>query len=86
MEIEYKEFSGSKPRIGTLSSLVTSKTYDFDSSELDSINSKAQASIDFTEKVVELLYNKGILNDKDIASLVSKIIICDEDDVKVVKD
>jgi hypothetical protein len=85
MEIEYKEFAGSKAKVNSLSDIVKSKAYDYDSGAVESANARAKVAIEFTEKVVELLYTKGLFNDKDIATLVAGINFCDEDDVKVVK-
>lgn len=81
MKIEYKEFT--KTKINSLSDIVKSKAYDFDSGAIETANARANVAIEFTEKVVQLLYDKGILNDKDIATLVASISFCDEEDVKV---
>ena len=84
MEIEYKEFAGMKAEVKSLSDIVKSKAYDCDG-VVETANARAEDAIEFTEKVVELLYAKGLLNDKDIATLVAEINTCDEEDVKVVK-
>lgn len=85
MKIEYKEFMGMKTKVNSLSDIVKAKAFDYDSDAVESANARAKVAIEFTEKVVELLYAKGLLNDKDIATLVAGINFCDEDDVKVVK-
>lgn len=85
MEIEYKEFAGMKAKVNSLSDIVKAKAYDYDSGAVESASARANAAIEFTEKVVELLYTKGLLNNKDIATLVAGINFCDEEDVKVVK-
>lgn len=85
MEIEYKEFFGGGAKVNFLSDIVKAKAYDYDCGAVEGANARAQIAIEFTERVVELLYAKGLLNDKDIATLVAGIIFCDEEDVKVVK-
>lgn len=83
MEIEYKEFAEMKAKVNSLSDIVKAKAYDYHSGAVESANETAKVAIEFTEKVVELLYAKGLLNDKDIATLVAGINFCE--DVKVVK-
>jgi hypothetical protein len=58
----------------TLSELVESDARDC---QLDGVAEsaleRAKKSIHFTEKLTELLYKKGLLDEKDIESLVSSI-------------
>jgi predicted transcriptional regulator YheO len=85
MEIEYKEFGFGRKQEQSLSDIVKTKTFSFESGAVEISHEKANAAIEFTEKVVELLHEKGLLSDKDIAHLVAKIIFCDKEDVRVVK-
>lgn len=84
MKIEYKESYSTKTKTHSLSQIVEAEAYR-DSGSVETANSKASLSIKFTEELVEILYNKGILNDEDIGILVSKFCSCEEGEIKVKK-
>lgn len=84
MKVKSKEKFGTKEETYTLKDMVENKAYSYDSGSVEIASSKASESISFTEKLVELLYKKGLLNDKDIASLVASVDYVDEDSVSVV--
>lgn len=85
MIIEYKESYSTETKTKSLSDIVEAKAYSHDSGAVEDASARASVAIEFTEKVVELLHSKGLLNDKDIATLVAGICFCDENDVKVMR-
>lgn len=85
MNIKYKDFPYDKEKTNSLSGILEEKAFNYASDSTQNAKALAKAAIEFNEKIVDLLYSKGILNDDDISILVSKITLCDEDDVKVIK-
>lgn len=84
MKIKYKKSWEIKFSTHTLSEMVDAKAYSDSDGAVESANSRARVAIEFTEKTIEMLYKKGLLNDEDIATLVSELCSCDADDVKII--
>lgn len=83
MNIKYHLQYESKQKENSLSDIVKSRAH-YDSGVAEAADSKASAAIEFTEKVVELLYSKGLLDKIDIENLVKHFVYCDED-IEIVK-
>lgn len=86
MEIEFREYGSPKVKTRSLSNIVTEEAPYGRDDIIERLNAKAMAAIEFTEKVVDLLHAKGLLNDNDIATLVSRIACCNKDSVKVLPE
>ena len=84
MKIKYKDYEG-KAKTNSLAGIVIERANEISSPFDCSAKSTANTSINFAGKLVELLYKKGLLNDKDIADLVSDVNYCDESSIKIIE-
>lgn len=68
MKIKWNEFGQEKTK--DLQTIIEDKSFDYESSALESVVRKASDVALFSAKTVELLYKKGLLTKDDIRSLL----------------
>jgi hypothetical protein len=90
MDIKYTQRYGpSKERRMSLQSIIENVAYDsdFERGALERVRAVADTAIKFNAMVVEILHRKGIMNDKEIMEIVSRMDSVDESkDFKIIHD
>ena len=85
MTITIKNKWANTPVARSLTSLIEDTLYCYDNGVTENVSAKATESIKFTEKLIDLLYAKGLLNDSDILSLISNHIDAEQETVTSIK-
>ncbi len=71
MKLSYKEKYSNRVHESKLSDIVTEKAEAEDNGMFERTIETAEASILFTEKLIEILYKKGIIDKKELFSLAA---------------
>jgi len=76
LKIEWKEWGATKKQ--DLETILSNNSFDYEGNDFDEVVRKINDLTKFNIKTIELLYEKGILNDKDIISLFKEYLIIED--------
>lgn len=74
MRIKFKKHAGSTPISCSIADVVIDIATSDNDGSVERVRALAKASIEFTESLIDILHEKGILNDADISRIVENTI------------
>lgn len=88
MKFKYKSdgFGGDSWYESNITNVIDSQSKSYEQSKAEFVHEKVKKSIDLTEKLIDILYAKGLLNDKDVKELIMSVTYFNEDSIEIISD